>query len=179
MTLRSWYTFKTNQMGSFKTCLPFLLSSRNSMSAWRGYFAVAAENSTVQTSHQLFIRCPMDSQLFCQYQHWCREPLPALVCSILQGRIRLSRAAGRMDFSRPPLSVLCVPSAVLRFRLCSGNGDKKKEWSRGRRDMGAGWGEDGLSRMWSLAWETGGLAWPAPYHFPSVRRWAPHLASGS
>lgn len=166
-------------MGSFKTCLLFLLSSRNSMSAWRGYFAVAAENSTVQTSHQLFIRCPMDSQLFCQYQHWCREPLPALVCSILQGRIRLSRAAGRTDFSKPPLSVLCVSSTVLRFRLCSGNGDKKKEWSRGRRDMGAGWGEDGLSRMWSLAWETCGLAWTALYHFPSVRRWAPHLASGS
>lgn len=113
----------------------------------------------LRSSHMTCFLGPlwMDSQLICHCQHWCGAPLPALVCSVLQGRIRLSQAARAHRLQQPPLSVLCVPSTGLPFRPCSGSGDKREDQNRGHRDMGAGCGENRLSRMWSLAWEPGGL----------------------
>lgn len=92
----------------------------------------------------------MGSQLFCHSQQGCREPLSAISLRRPPGQDQVEQGCKGARTSTGPLSLFsvclarCFPSGLIRE-----GGERRKEQSRGRRDMGAGWGEEGLSRMWS------------------------------
>lgn len=86
---------------------------------------------------------------------------------------------GRQTSAAP---ALCMPSAGLRFRACSGRRDKRKKQDRGRREMGDGGvgRKDREERGPSVGVEDRlpGLE-PTRYCLLLVRPWAAYLASWS